>query len=318
MNAVVKTKALKFFPNMDPEAVVETRFDGVFLMDVEDGNPQGDPDNSNNPRVDQDGFAIITDSGIKRRIRDYVESVRGSEQGLGIWMRRGVILGDAIEEAREKAGLAAAVSDEKEKGKKKIAKAKGTDEIEATKSVMLRDHFDVRAFGGLMAYGPGAGKVRGPVQMFIARSVDPVDVDSIGITRTSGSNKEDAEQTMGTRHMIRYSLFRCPFAINPFDAKKSGFTYRDFDLFLEALVSVPDSFWSGCSSGRRTCRGLVLFQHDGALGRARSADLQDLVSIEKNPDVERPSSYNDYSVTIGEAPEGVEVLTVVNPVTKKK
>jgi CRISPR-associated protein Csd2 len=290
-----------------------TRNDALFLMDVEDGNPQGDPDNSNTPRVDQDGHAIITDSGIKRRVRDYVEAVHGGKEGLGIWMRRGVILGDAIESAREEAGLAAAVLDEK--SKKKVAKAKGADEVEATKSVMLRSNFDVRTFGGLMAYGPGAGKVRGPVQMFIARSVDRVDIESIGITRTSGSNKEDAEQTMGTRHMVRYSLFRCPFAVNPFDARKSGFTYQDFDVLVEALVSMPDSFWSGCSSGRRTCRGLVLFRHEGehGLGRARAADLQDLVKIEKVTEAEVPSGYGDYKVTIGKTPEGVEAIVIVDP-----
>lgn len=320
-NTAQAKRVLNFFPGRSADEVVALRYDGCLLMDVEDGLPQGDPDAGNAARKDSDGHVVITNSGFNRRVRDYVLHVYPGVPGMGIWMKRGAILSDGIDEARAKAGLAEVAPDvKKDKGgntvSKKAGKAKATDEVEATKAVMLRDNFDVRTFGGVMTSGPGAGKARGAVQMFLARSVDQVDLEQIAITRTSGSGKGDKEQTMGTRHSVRYALMRCPFAISPFDAKSSGFTYGDLDVFVEAMIGMIELFWSGCSSGRRTCRGFVLFEHESPLGRARATDLHSLLKIEKKDGVDQPSSYGDYNVSLGKTPEGVKAIVLVDPTTK--
>ncbi|MBT8508783.1 type I-C CRISPR-associated protein Cas7/Csd2 [Methanomicrobiaceae archaeon CYW5] len=277
--------------------IIKNRYEFVLLFDVENGNPNGDPDMGNMPRVDpQTGHGIVTDVCLKRKVRDYVDLVKNEEAGYDIYVKSGAVLNDQHKKAYDYLGI--------EPSKKK------PKDDELTK-FMCRNFFDIRAFGAVMATEVNCGQVRGPVQINFARSQDPIYQQEITVTRLAVANEKDAEkgQTMGKKQVIPYALYRAEGYVSPHLAKKTtGLSEEDLDLFWESLVNMFEHDHSA-ARGKMSARKLIVFKHDNELGRCQSHILFDKVNIERLSKDLPARSFKDYSVTISEdIPEGVEMI----------
>lgn len=282
------------------------RYDFVFLFDVKDANPNGDPDQGNLPRVDpEDQRGLVTDVCLKRKVRDYVFLTNlkdgQPEHGFDIFIqRRDAVLNDLIEKAAEKKG-------------------KGKNKLDERKKYMCEEYFDVRTFGAVMSTGSedsNAGTVRGPVQFSFARSVDRIFQAEHSITRCTVATTEEANRqkdreypsTMGRKFTVPYALYLMHGYVSAVDAQKSEFSEKDLGVLFEALKNAFEHDASAARGpGSMVARALIAFKHDNHLGRARSADLFELVSVRKKLDVEIPRSFDDYEVTLAESsiPDGV-------------
>ena len=282
--------------------IIKNRYEFVVLFDVENGNPNGDPDAGNMPRIDAEtGYGIVTDVCIKRKIRNYVEVVKEDSEGFKIYVKEGAILNKQHETAY--IGLNIDPTDEK------AAKA-NRDNL---RDFMCKNFFDIRTFGAVMTTKVNCGQVRGPVQINFARSIDPIVGQEVTITRMAVTTEKDAEKKtneMGRKHIVPYALYKTEGYVSANIAKKTtGFSEKDLELMWEAIVNMFEHDHSA-ARGKMAVRKLIIFKHESELGNAPSHKLFDLISVKKK-DSEKPArSYNDYTFEINkeEVPEGVSVI----------
>lgn len=288
-------------------SVIKNRYEFVILFDVENGNPNGDPDAGNMPRIDpESGHGLVTDVCLKRKIRNFIETAKEDEPGFGIYIKEGVPLNTSDAKACTALGVK---SDDKS-----LKAAKKND---PTLDVKLRDfmcqnYFDIRTFGAVMTtFVKGAlncGQVRGPVQLGFAKSVDPVVPQEVTITRVAITTEADAEKKgteMGRKYIVPYGLYRCEGYISANLARKStGFSDSDLNLLWQAILNMFEHDHSA-ARGKMAVRELIVFKHDSELGNAPAHKLFESVKITRNEDVALPRFYTDYSVCVDDMPAGV-------------
>lgn len=284
---------------------IKNRYDFVILFDVENGNPNGDPDAGNMPRVDPEtGYGLVTDVCLKRKIRNYVETLKEDAEGYRIYIKDGVPLNRS-----DKAAMAALGIDDDLKSVKKS----DPDIDRRLRDYMCKNYFDIRTFGAVMTtFVKGAlncGQVRGPVQIGFARSVDPIVPQEVTITRVAITTEADAENKateMGRKHIVPYALYRAEGFVSANLARKTtGFSEDDLKLLWQAILNMFENDRSA-ARGKMAVRELIVFKHDSELGNAPSYKLFDAVTVSKNDGVDVPRCYRDYTVTVDEhIPEGV-------------
>lgn len=281
---------------------IKNRYEFAILFDVENGNPNGDPDAGNMPRVDPEtGLGLVTDVCLKRKIRNYVETVKEDVAGYRIYVKDGVPLNRNDAEAYKQLD----VTDKNIKEKKKA----DPDLDRKIRDWMCANFYDIRTFGAVMTTFVKAalncGQVRGPVQLGFARSVDPVVPQEITITRVAITTEEDAEKKgteMGRKYIIPYGLYRCEGYISANLARKTtGFSEEDLKLLWEAILNMFENDHSA-ARGKMAVRELIVFKHDSELGCAPAWKLFDAVTVtRKNPDSSAPArSFKDYVVHVDE------------------
>ena len=282
-------------------AEINNRIDFVYLFDVQDGNPNGDPDAGNLPRVDAEtGMGLVTDVCLKRKVRNYVQAAKGLSEGYDIFIKEKAVLNSEIDKAHD---------DEE------VKKAK--DKTAAARIFMCENYYDIRTFGAVMSTGKNAGQVRGPIQFTFARSVDPIATAEHSITRMAVATEKEAEKqngdnrTMGRKATVPYGLYVCHGFISANLAKQTGFSKEDLQLFFEALKNMFDVDRSA-ARGLMSAQKLIVFRHDSVLGNAPANKLFDLVKIKKNTEA-APRSFSDYVVSIdkGSVPNGVTVEELI-------
>lgn len=288
---------------------IKNRYEFVILFDVENGNPNGDPDAGNMPRVDPEtGLGLVTDVCLKRKIRNYVETVKEDATGYRIYIKDGVPLNRSDAEAY----AALDVTEKTVKAKKK----ENPDLDRNIRDWMCANFYDIRTFGAVMTTFVKAalncGQVRGPVQMGFARSVEPVVPQEVTITRVAITTEADAENKgteMGRKYIVPYGLYRCEGYISANLARKTtGFSEKDLELLWEAILNLFEHDHSA-AQGKMAVRELIIFKHDSELGCAPAHKLFDTVKVTRThpEDITPARSYQDYVVTVDEAalPEGV-------------
>ncbi len=285
---------------------IRNRYEFVVLFDVENGNPNGDPDAANAPRTDAEtGLGIVTDVCLKRKIRNYVELVKEGVPGYNILIKTDKPLNAKFAEAHTAAGS--------------TQKKKSADDIAAARAYMCENYYDVRTFGAVMSTGEDpCGIVRGPVQLNFARSLDPVFPQELTITRQAITDaKKYAEQAekngvmteMGKKSVVPYGLYRAEGYVSAMLAQKTtGFSEEDLELLWEAVINMFEHDHSA-ARGKMCVRGLYVFKHDSALGNAPSALLFEKIRVEKKTDVAYPRSFSDYTVSVDAGmPDGVTLI----------
>ena len=291
---------------------IKNRYEFVYLFDVENGNPNGDPDAGNMPRIDPEtSYGLVTDVCLKRKIRNFVEIVKTGQPPYEIYIREKAILNQTHERAHQAVGV-------EDKGDKKKRKGSG-EEVEKARDWMCKNFFDVRTFGAVMSTGVNCGQVRGPVQLNFARSIDSIVPMEVSITRMAVATKKEAEQqsgdnrTMGRKHIVPYALYRAEGYVSAHLADNSegrngtGFSENDLKLLWDALVNMFDHDHSA-ARGKMNARKLIVFKHDTALGNAPAHKLFDLVKVKRSTGEAKPvRAFSDYIVEIdrGSVPTGV-------------
>ena len=282
-------------------ALLANRYEFVMLFDCENGNPNGDPDAGNMPRVDAEtSMGIVTDVCIKRKIRNFVEIAYEGEPGCNILIKTDKALNTKFTEAYDACGLKT-----KEQGK-------NAESVRIARDYICRNYFDVRAFGAVMNTGENwCGIVRGPVQINFGKSIDPVLPQEITITRqavTTESDKANKETEMGKKNFIPYGLYRAEGYVSAMLAQKTGFSEEDLEKLWTAILQMFEHDHSA-ARGKMCMRKLIVFRHASLLGNAPSAELFDKVTIRRQDGVEVARSWKDYIVDIDRSmPEGVELL----------
>ena len=285
---------------------MNNRYDFIYLFDVQDANPNGDPDAGNLPRVDvETGQGLVTDVCLKRKIRNYVAMTGGNADGKRIYFTEGAVLNNLHKEAQQAVGIPSAEAKTPKDGKKD----------KATKW-MCEHYYDVRTFGAVMSTEINCGQVRGPVQISFARSIDPIVSSEHAITRSSVTNEKDAEKerTMGRKFTVPYALYRAHGFVNPFLAQQTGFSESDLEILFDALKNAFQFDQSAARpAGSMNPRALLVFKHDTMLGAAPSHSLFDLVKISKKEGVEASRSFADYELFIDKSaiPAGVALQEVI-------
>ena len=280
---------------------LKNRYDFMLVFDVKDGNPNGDPDAGNLPRVDSEtGEGLVTDVCLKRKVRNYVQLTKGAEAGYDIFVKEKAVLNNLVDEAYAELGIDASA--------KKPAKGEAIDKGRA---LLCKKFFDIRTFGAVLSAGANAGQVRGPVQMTFARSVDPIVTLEHSITRMAVTKVEDVDKdrTMGRKNTVPYGLYVSYGFISPALAAQTGFSEEDLEILWSALVNMFDQDHSA-ARGMMATQKLIVFKHNSALGNAPSHKLFDLVKIAKKNGVTVPRKFADYEVTIDRSliPSGIEII----------
>ena len=287
---------------MEKEAI-KNRYDFVYLFDVQDGNPNGDPDGDNAPRTDYEtGQGLVTDVCLKRKVRNYVQIKMGEDQLNQIFVKEGAVLNNEIKKAYKALDLKP-----KEKGKE-------SDNKDKARQYMCEHYYDIRTFGAVMSTGDNAGQVRGAVQLTFARSIDPVMTSEHTVTRMAVTDEKDKdkERTMGRKATVPYGLYRAHGFISAALARETTFSEDDLDLLWEALKNMFDLDRSA-ARGLMAARRLIVFKHKDDLGNAPAHKLFELVKVEAK-DPNRPArSFSDYEITIDESklPKGVQLLDLI-------
>lgn len=290
---------------------IQNRFDFVLFFDVKNGNPNGDPDAGNMPRIDPEtGHGIVSDVCLKRKVRNYVDLVKGQdvdgpdvaegELGYKIYVQEGAVLNERNKKAY--------VHYDMKPSEKKLPKGE-QDRLKVTK-FMCDNFFDIRSFGAVMTTGVNCGQVRGPIQMCFAESVDPVMPMEMSITRMAVTKEEDAEKerTMGRKQYIPYGLYRVEGFVSSSLAEKTGFSQEDLDLFFSALMNMFENDRSA-ARGLMSSRKLFVFKHESKLGNAPAHRLFEAVKVNRLiPDAQEARSFSDYAIEVGDIPEGVELI----------
>lgn len=284
------------------------RYDFVYLFDCKDGNPNGDPDAANAPRIDpQDMHGLVSDVCLKRKIRNFVMAVGGA--GHDIFVQTKSPLNPRIAEACKEAQLP---DYKKADGKWDTEKAKGRSQkdIRSLQAKLCAQYFDVRTFGAVMSTGPNAGQVRGPVQLTFSRSIDPILPLDVSITRVTDVDKEEGE--MGRKNIIPYGLYRCHGFVSANLAKETGFSGGDLELLWQALTNMFDHDRSA-SRGTMAPQKLIVFKHSSALGNAPAHRLFERVTAKRKGTVEAARSFGDYDVQVSKEnlPQGVELIEML-------
>lgn len=284
---------------------IKNRYDFVILFDVENGNPNGDPDAGNMPRVDPEtGYGLVTDVCLKRKIRNYVETLKEDAHGYRIYIKDGTPLNRSDNEAIAALGI---------KEDLKAAKKADPGIDRKLQQYMCETYFDIRTFGAVMTtFVKGAlncGQVRGPVQLTFARSIDPVVPQEVTITRVAITTEADAENKgteMGRKHIIPYALYRAEGYVSANLARKTtGFSEEDLQLLWQAILNMFENDHSA-ARGKMAVRELIVFKHASELGNAPAYKLFDAVQVQRKADVITPRSYHDYTVSVSEdLPEGI-------------
>ena len=299
---------------------IKNRYEFVILFDVENGNPNGDPDAGNLPRIDpESGLGLVTDVCLKRKIRNYVETVKEDAQGYKIYIKEDVPLNRSDRKACESLGI-------QETDDKKVTEAlKKLKKNDTNADIKLRDYmcdnfFDIRAFGAVMTTFVKAslncGQVRGPVQIGFARSIDPIMSQEVTITRVAITTEKDAENKsteMGRKSIVPYGLYRAEGYISANLARKvTGFSEEDLELLWDAIINMFENDHSA-ARGKMSVRELIVFKHRKELGDCPAYKLFDAVEIRKKDGVEYPRKYQDYEVEIHEKdiPDTVEVRRMI-------
>jgi len=282
--------------------IITKRYEFVYLFDVENGNPNGDPDAGNMPRIDAEtSHGIVTDVCLKRKVRNCVDIIKSNNPGYQIYVREKGILTN-------------------EQKKSYVAlKEEGVDKptIDQARQWMCKNFFDVRTFGAVMSLKDfNCGQVRGPVQFNFARSIEPVTPVELSITRMAVATQKEADaqkgdnRTMGKKHIIHYGLYRVEGYISAHLAEKTGFTQEDLELLWNSLVNMWDHDHSA-ARGKMNARKLLVFEHDGKLGNAPAHKLFDLVDVKRKDQSGSPArSFNDYDIVIDtkKLPSPVNIL----------
>ena len=293
--------------------IIKNRYEFVVLFDVENGNPNGDPDAGNMPRIDPEtGYGIVTDVCLKRKIRNYIETAKEGEKGYRIYIKENVPLNVSDQEAFAYLGL-----DDKNLAQKK------KDDPEIDKKVrdfMCSNFYDIRTFGAVMTTFVKAalncGQVRGPVQICFARSIDPIVQQEVTITRIAITTEKDAQSKkteMGRKFIVPYALYRADGYVSANLARKStGFSEEDLQLLWRAIVNMFENDHSA-ARGRMEVRELIVFKHDSELGNAPSYKLLDMVKASRKDPEHIARSYDDYSVTVNMegVPNGVTCTRMI-------
>lgn len=280
--------------------MLQNRYDFVFLFDVENGNPNGDPDAGNSPRVDvETGYGFVTDVCIKRKIRDYVALRKGGEAGYDILIKPNQSLNEKFTQAYMAENLP-----RKQKGKYPA-------DVKKARDYMCRNYFDVRLFGAVMSTGEDpCGSVRGPVQIHFAQSISPIQIQDVTITRKARTTEErraTGETEMGRKSVIPYALYRAEGHISAAQANQvTDMSPEDVSLLWEAILNLFEEDHSA-ARGKMCTRGLYIFQHDSILGSCPSHLLFEKIQIQQKTMV--PRKFSDYEVTIDERmPQGVTLI----------
>ena len=299
---------------------IKNRYEFVVLFDVENGNPNGDPDAGNMPRIDpESGLGLVTDVCLKRKIRNYVETVKEDVPGYQIYIKEEVPLNRSDRKACESLGI-------EETDEKKVTEAlKKLKKSDPDADVKLRDYmcqnfYDIRTFGAVMTTFVKAslncGQVRGPVQLGFARSIDPVISQEVTITRVAITTEKDAENKsteMGRKSIVPYGLYRVEGYVSANLARRvTGFSEEDLELLWEAIINMFELDHSA-ARGKMSVRELIVFKHSKELGDCPAYKLFDAVEVKKKEDVEYPRKYSDYIVDIhyDTIPESVEVKRMI-------
>ncbi|SEF71994.1 type I-C CRISPR-associated protein Cas7/Csd2 [Nitrosomonas ureae] len=286
--------------------IINNRYEFVLLFDVKNGNPNGDPDAGNMPRLDPEtNQGLVTDVCLKRKIRNFVELTQADKPGYAIYMQEKAVLNNLNKKAYEAQDL------------KPVAKKLplDADKAKALTQFMCNHFFDIRTFGAVMTTEINTGTVRGPIQMAFARSIDPVFPQEISITRMTVTNEKDAEKerTMGRKHIIPYGLYRAHGFVSAALAEKTGFTEQDLQILWDSLAQIFEHDHSA-ARGEMATQKLIVFKHADKLGNAPSHKLFDLIKIDRvNPDDIPPRSFSDYVVNINRAdlPQAVEIIEII-------
>ena len=319
---------------------LNNRYDFALIFDVKDGNPNGDPDAGNMPRMDAEtGHGLVTDVALKRKVRNFVALVKDQDQlepeagqkRFEIYVREKAILNhqnqrayaalklDAVEapaEATAEAEAATEEADTKKKPAKKEKRKGSAEDVSKARDWMCQNFFDVRTFGAVMSTGTNAGQVRGPVQLTFARSVEPVVALEHSITRMAVATEGEAEKqqgdnrTMGRKHTVPYGVYVAHGFVSSFLAKQTGFGEDDLELLWQALAQMFEHDRSA-ARGEMATRGLYVFKHNSELGDAPAHALFERIQIKKTVDV--PRSFNDYAITVNttDMPAGVTLITKI-------
>lgn len=299
---------------------IKNRYEFVILFDVENGNPNGDPDAGNMPRIDpESGLGLVTDVCLKRKIRNYIETVKEDADGYRIYIKEDVPLNRSDRQACQAAGIEETDEKKLTEALKKLKKSDPDADIKL-RDYMCRHFFDIRTFGAVMTTFVKAslncGQVRGPVQLGFARSIDPIISQEVTITRVAITTEKDAENKnteMGRKNIVPYGLYRAEGYISANLARKvTGFSEEDLELLWEAIINMFEHDHSA-ARGKMAVRELIVFKHGKELGDCPAYRLFDAVEVKKKEDVEYPRKYQDYVVQIHEEqiPETVEVKRMI-------
>ncbi|UOG91687.1 MAG: type I-C CRISPR-associated protein Cas7/Csd2 [Candidatus Thiothrix sulfatifontis] len=292
---------------------LQNRYDFVLLFDVKDGNPNGDPDAGNLPRVDAEtGQGLVTDVSLKRKVRNFIGLLKEEQPPYEIYVKEKAILNKQHERAYQAipGGAEMLAGDDK--------KRKGGDKVEEARQWMCHNFFDVRTFGAVMSTGVNCGQVRGPVQITFARSVDPVIASEHSITRMAVATEKEAEKqdgdnrTMGRKFTVPYGLYVAHGFVSAHLADQTGFSDTDLELLWQALGNMFEHDRSA-ARGEMATRGLYVFKHESKLGNAQAFSLFERIKAELKDKNSVPRSFSDYAVSVNadNLPNGVELLTLV-------
>ncbi len=285
---------------------INNAYQFVMLFDVENGNPNGDPDSGNMPRIDPEtNCGFITDVCLKRKIRNYVELVLEGEEGYNILVKPDKSLNAKFTQAYEEQGLP---TGKKGKGK--------PDSVMLAQQYMCKNYFDVRAFGAVMSTGDDpCGIVRGPVQISFAKSISPINIQDVSITRqarTTEERKETGDTEMGRKSIVPYALYRAEGYVSaPLANKITGLTEKDLDVLWSAIINMFEHDRSA-ARGKMNMRKLYVFKHDNILGSCPSHVLFDKITVKQLDANKPPRAFGDYEVCVDEhMPEGVEFISKI-------
>lgn len=282
-------------------AEINNRYDFVFFFDVKDGNPNGDPDAGNLPRIDAEtGMGLVTDVCIKRKVRNFVQIVKKCETPFDIFIKEKAVLNNLIDEAHEDA---------------EVSKKEKNEKTEAARQWMCNKYYDIRTFGAVLSTGKNAGQVRGPIQITFARSVEPIIALEHSITRvakTTEARSETGGSEMGRKYTVPYGLYRAHGFISAHLAEQTGFSTDDLDLFWNSMQQMFEHDHSA-ARGLMSTRKLIVFEHKDALGNKPAHELFDRVTWKRTNDENKPArDYSDYEILLdGETfPEIFKVVEV--------
>ena len=289
---------------------IKNRYEFVLLYDVENGNPNGDPDAGNMPRIDPEtGYGIVTDVCLKRKIRNYVELVKGDAEGWKIYVKEGIPLNSQHKTAYIRENIPAPQNDNERKAIRNDA-----EKISRLRRFMCQNFYDIRVFGAVMNTDVPAGIVRGPVQINFSRSIDPIIQQELTITRVTVTEEgQDKLTEMGRKHIVPYGLYRAEGYVSAKlandETKGTGFSEEDLTLFWDAVVNMFEHDHSA-ARGKMAVRKLFIFKHKDELGNAPSHKLFELVTVTKMESANPPRRFADYVVTIDKTnvPEGVTLI----------
>lgn len=285
---------------------MNNRYDFVYLFDCKDGNPNGDPDAANAPRIDpQDMHGLVSDVCLKRKIREFVLLAKGRAEGCDIFVQRAAVLNDLIQKTHNDLG-----HDVDAKNKKATR-----EQVSKAREAMCRKFYDVRTFGAVMSTGANAGQVRGAVQLSFSRSIDPILPLDLSITRMAVTDPKEADspnQTMGRKNLIPYGLYRCHGFISAHLARETGFSDDDLALLWQALTGMFDHDRSA-SRGTMAPQGLKVFKHATALGNHPAHKLFERVTVARKPGTEVARSFADYDLKVNKEnlPAGVDIIELL-------